>query len=67
MLGTIATARAKRSVIEPVRALVAAQVWPTLCDGMRILPSGLGDKLPYYAGVCVASEGLDEGLHSAKE
>jgi hypothetical protein len=43
---------------------VAEQVWPTLCDGMRILPSGLGDQLPYYAGVCVATEGTDEGFPS---
>ena len=54
--GRLRRRRAKNSVFEPVRALVGAQVWPTLCDGMRILPSGLGDKLPYYAGVCVAIE-----------
>jgi hypothetical protein len=27
---------------------------------MRILPSGLGLKLPYYAGVCVALEGSEK-------
>jgi glucokinase len=64
VLGTIATAAGERLCFEPVRALVGAQVWPTLCDGMRILPSGLGDKLPYYAGVCVALEGSDEGFTS---
>jgi glucokinase len=62
VLGTIATAAGEELCFEPVRALVAEQVWPTLCDGMRILPSGLGDQLPYYAGVCVATEGTDEGF-----
>lgn len=57
VLGTIATAAGEALCFAPVRALVAAQVWPTLCDGMRILPSGLGAELPYYAGVCVAIEG----------
>jgi glucokinase len=57
VLGTIPTAAGDALCFEPVRALVAAQVWPTLCDGLRILPSGLRDKLPYYAGVCAAIEG----------
>ncbi len=61
VLGTIATAAGEALCFEPIRALVTAQVWPTLCDGMRILPSGLGDQLPYYAGVCVAIESTDEG------
>jgi glucokinase len=56
VLGTIASAAGELLCLEPVRALVEARVWPTLCEEMRILPSGLGDKLPYYAGVCVASE-----------
>jgi glucokinase len=57
VLGTIAAAAGESLCLEPVRALVADQVWPALGGEMRILPSGLGDKLPYYAGVCVASEG----------
>jgi glucokinase len=61
VLGTIATAAGEKLCFEPVRALVGEQVWPTLRDGMRIVPSGLGDELPYYAGVCVASEGSGEG------
>ncbi len=56
VLGTIATAAGEALCLEPVRALVEAQVWPTLREEMRILPIGLGDKLPYYAGVCVARE-----------
>ena len=58
VLGTIATAAGEVLCLEPVRALVADQVWPTLIEEMRILPSGLGDKLPYYAGVCAATEGF---------
>ncbi|MBW2716520.1 MAG: ROK family protein, partial [Deltaproteobacteria bacterium] len=57
VLGTIATAAGEALCFEPVRALVTAQVWPSLCEEMLIVPSGLGDKLPYYAGVCVALEG----------
>jgi glucokinase len=64
VLGTIPSAAGEALCFEPVRALVAAQVWPALCDEMRILPSGLGEKLPYYAGICVAIEGLDEGSAS---
>jgi len=60
VLGTIATAAGEALCFEPVRALVAAQVWPSLCDEMRIVPSGLGDKLAYYAGVCVALEGSEK-------
>ena len=56
VLGTIATAAGEQLCLGPVRALVGAQVWPSLADGLRILPSGLGDKLPYYAGVCAALE-----------
>jgi len=59
VLGTIASAAGEALCFEPVRALVAAQVWPSLCEEMRIIPSGLGDKLPYYAGVCVALEGSE--------
>jgi glucokinase len=62
VLGTIATAAGEKLCLEPVRALVAEQVWPSLCEGFRILPSGLKEKLPYYAGVCVAIEGSQEGL-----
>ena len=56
VLGTIATAAGEELCLEPVRALVGAQVWPSLCEGMRVLPSSLGDKLPYYAGLCAAFE-----------
>jgi len=56
VLGTIATAAGEALCFEPVRALVEAQVWPALREELRIVPIGLGEDLPYYAGVCVASE-----------
>jgi glucokinase len=63
VLGTIATAAGEALCFDPVRALVKDQVWPSFGEEMRILPSGLGDQLPYYAGVCVAMEGgVDEGF-----
>jgi glucokinase len=61
VLGTIATAAGEELCLKPVRTLVAAQVWPALYEGMRILPSGLGKELPYYAGVCAATEGTEQG------
>ena len=64
VLGTIPTAAGEALCFEPVRALVGAQVWPSLCEEMRIVPSGLGDELPYYAGVCAAIEDTDEGFPS---
>jgi len=57
VLGTIATAAGEALCFEPVRARVETQVWPALRDELRILPIGLGEQLPYYAGVCVAREG----------
>jgi len=54
VLGTIATAAGEKLCFEPVRARVRAQAWPSLCAELRIVPSGLGAQLPYYAGVCVA-------------
>ena len=56
VLGTIATAAGEALCFEPVRALVEAQVWPALREELRIVPIGLGEDLPYYAGVCVARE-----------
>jgi len=56
VLGTIPSAAGEHLCFEPVRALVREQAWPSLCAEMRIVPSGLGAQLPYYAGVCVARE-----------
>ncbi len=57
VLGTIPTAAGEELCLAPVRAAVAEQLWPALADGLRILPSALGENLPYYAGICAALEG----------
>jgi glucokinase len=54
ILGTIPTAAGEALCLRPVREQVLARVWPLLGRGLRILPSGLGPRLPYLAGLCVA-------------
>lgn len=54
VLGTIPTAAGEALCFEPLRERVRARVWPELARGLRIVPSGLGDALPAYAGVCVS-------------
>jgi glucokinase len=56
VLGTIPTAAGEALCLAPVRERVRRQVWPLLGDELRILPSGLGDRLPDLAGLCVAFE-----------
>ena len=54
ILGTIPTAAGETLCLGPVRAQVLARVWPLLGRELKILPSGLGPRLPYLAGLCVA-------------
>jgi glucokinase len=54
ILGTIPTAAGEALCLRPVREQVLARVWPLLGRGLQILPSGLGPRLPYLAGLCVA-------------
>jgi glucokinase len=56
LLGTIAAA-AGELVLAPVRAAVAAHVWPRIAEGLAILPAALGERQPYYAGLCAALDG----------
>jgi glucokinase len=56
ILGTIPTAAGEELCLAPVREQVLARVWPLLGRELRILPSGLGPRLPYLAGLCVAME-----------
>jgi glucokinase len=58
VLGTIAAAAGEALSLDPIRRKVRARVWPHLARELRILPSALGDELPYLAGLGVA-------LHSA--
>ena len=54
VLGTIPSAAGEALCLAPVREAVRARLWPPLAAGLRILPSGLGDRLPDLAGLCVA-------------
>jgi glucokinase len=56
ILGTIPTHAGDALCLSPVRQQVAEQLWPILAQGLRIVPSGLGDDLAYYAGICAAEE-----------
>jgi glucokinase len=53
VLGTIAAA-AGELCLAPVRARVAARVWPVLGRGLHVVAAGLGEELPYRTGLCVA-------------
>lgn len=59
VLGTIPSAAGEELCLSPVRAGVATRVWPQLIQHLRILPSALGDELPYMAGICVAMQTPD--------
>jgi glucokinase len=56
ILGTIPSAAGEALCLAPVREQVLARVWPMLGRDLQIVPSGLGSKLPDYAGLCVAIE-----------
>ena len=54
ILGTIPTAAGEDLCLTPVRESVRTRIWPALAKHLRIVPSALGDELPYMAGICVA-------------
>jgi len=56
ILGTIPSAAGEALCVGPVRAQVLERVWPLLGHELRIVPSGLGQELPYLAGLCIAFE-----------
>ena len=60
VLGTIAVAAGETLCFEPLRALVAEQIWPHQAPSLRILPGQLGDDLAYRAGLCVALEAASD-------
>jgi len=60
VLGTIPTAAGERLCFEPVRRRVREHVWPQLGERVRIVPAALGERLPYYAGICAALAGIEE-------
>jgi glucokinase len=58
VLGTIPTAAGEALCFEPVRKQVAAETWPQLARGLRIVPAALGAQLPAYSGLAVAADAL---------
>ena len=62
-LGTI-VARNADLLLEPLRARVAARLWPHLRD-TRIVPIELGERLSAYAGLCTALLALESPLPSS--
>jgi glucokinase len=58
ILGTIAVAAGEELCFAPLRERVRARVWPTIADGMEIVPAALGDDLAYLAGICAALEAI---------
>lgn len=59
ILGTIAVAAGDALCFEPLRRRVGARLWPRIAAGLEILPAALGERLPDYAGLCVAIDGLE--------
>lgn len=62
VLGTIPTAAGEALCLDPVRERVRGLLWPVLAQDLRIVPSELGEELPYYAGASVA---LDDSATGA--
>jgi glucokinase len=58
ILGTIAVAAGEELCFAPLRERVRARVWPTIADGMEIVPAALGDDLADLAGICAALEAV---------
>jgi glucokinase len=56
VLGTIAAAAGEELVFAPLRAALAAQVWPALVRHVEVRASTLGEDRPYYAALCAALE-----------
>jgi predicted NBD/HSP70 family sugar kinase len=57
VLGTIATAAGEARCFGPLRARVAASLWPQQAERLEIVPSQLGDELPQRAALAVALYG----------
>jgi glucokinase len=56
VLGTIPTAAPEELCLAPIRARVAARVWPRFSEGLSITGSALGEDLAFLAGIGVAFE-----------
>jgi len=59
VLGTIPTAAGEQLCFEPIRRNVREHLWAGLAERVRIVPAALGERLPYYAGLCAALAGIE--------
>lgn len=62
VLGTIARAAGEALCVGPVRDRVRRHVWPFLGRALRVEAAGLGDELPYRAGLAVAAGARDGAI-----
>lgn len=58
VMGTVVVG-AGELILEPLRKHLAQRVWPSLLDGLSILPAGLGSELGDYAALAVAVAGVE--------
>ena len=58
VLGTICVAAGEELCFGPLRKRVQARVWPEFARRVEIVPSALGQDLPYHAALCVAQASL---------
>ena len=57
VLGTIAVG-AGNLLLDPLRALIAESVWPSLAKDLQIVPAQLGENLGDYAALTVARDAI---------
>lgn len=60
VLGTIAVAAGEALCFEPLRARVAARIWPHQAERLAIVAAELGESLPAQAALAVAGAGEAE-------
>lgn len=58
VLGTIAAAAGEALCLAPLRASLAAHVWPGIAEGLRVEAAALWPDGAALSGVCAALEGL---------
>ena len=45
----------------PLRERIRARVWPTIAEGVEVVPSALGADIADLAGICTALEAARKG------
>ena len=59
VLGTIAVAAGEALCFAPLRAQLAARLWPQQTERLEIVPAALGERMPERAGLAVALGDLE--------